>query len=94
MKKLVIKGKHESCTNILIIGFQVTKVDSYYSEILDIIFGVSQGSILGSLLFNINLVDLFLIGHYKSDFEIMQMTPPHIVLVIHFWRLYQTLMQQ
>ena len=73
---------------------QVTKVDSYYSEILDIIFGVSQGSILGSLLFNINLVDLFLIGHYKSDFEIMQMTPPHIVLVIHFWRLYQTLMQQ
>ena len=33
---------------------QVTKVGSYYSEILDIIFGVSQGSILGSLLFKLS----------------------------------------
>ena len=38
---------------------QVTKVGCYYNEILDIIFGVCQGSILGRLLFNINIIDLF-----------------------------------
>ena len=38
---------------------QVTKVGSYYSEILDIIFGVPQSSMLGLLLFNINIIDLF-----------------------------------
>ena len=45
----------------------VTKVGSYYSEILDIVFGVPQGSILDPLLLNINIIDLFLIEHYRSD---------------------------
>ena len=73
----------ELCTLILIIGLnfhltavrinfcdlQVTKVGSYYSEILDIIFGVPQGSVLGLLLFDINAIYLFLIEHYRSDFS-------------------------
>ena len=37
---------------------QVTKVGSYYNRILDIIFGVHEGSILGPLLFNLNMIDL------------------------------------
>ena len=41
---------------------QVTKV---YSETPQIIYGVQQGSILGILLFNISLIDFFLVEHYK-----------------------------
>ena len=40
---------------------QWTKINSLYSSLLEIIFEVPQGSILGHLLFNIFLTDLFLI---------------------------------
>ena len=40
---------------------QRTKINSTYSSLLEIIFGVPQGSILGPLLFNVFLIDLFFI---------------------------------
>ena len=46
---------------------QTTKVGSSFSAYLDIIQGASQESILGPLLFNIGLCDLFF-EDYISDF--------------------------
>ena len=40
---------------------QRTKLNSSYSSLLEITFGFPQGSILGPLLFNIFLIDLFFI---------------------------------
>ena len=40
---------------------QRTKINSTHSSLLEVLFGVSQRSILGPLLFNIFLIDLFLI---------------------------------
>ena len=46
---------------------QKTRVNDSYSEWLAVMFGLRQGSILGPLLFNIFLVDLFCI---HSDIDI------------------------
>ena len=47
--------------NYLVNRKQRTKINDSYSPWSDILFGVPQGSILGPLLFNIFLSDLFLI---------------------------------
>lgn len=45
---------------------QVTKVGYFYSEILEITFGVLEGSTLGPLLFSLNVIDVFWIIQCKS----------------------------
>ena len=52
---------------------QRTKINSSYSAFAEILFGVPQGSILGPLLFNIYICDLFIensdidIANYADD---------------------------
>ena len=67
-KRLWSRSKcSEACLDYLSDRSQKTKVGSSFSDYLDIIYGVPQGSILGRLLFNIDLCDLFF-EDYSSDF--------------------------
>ena len=57
---------------------QRTKIDNAYSPWQDILYGVPQGSILGSLLFNVDLCDLFFIMNHEDIVNYADENMPYV----------------
>ena len=57
---------------------QRTKIDNAYSSRQNILYGVSQGSILGPLLFNIGLCNLFFILNHEDIANYADVNMPYI----------------
>ena len=85
--KLHAYGIKEGALNLLFSYFknrkQRVRLNNTYSEWIDILFGVAQGSILGPLLFNIFLCDL-LCPSMTFLWQTIRTTAPHIVLFQKF----------
>ena len=63
---------------------QRTKIDNAYSSWQNILYGVPQRSILGPLLFNIDLCALFLLMNHE---DIANYSPEKILTkLLHFWK--------
>ena len=56
------------------------KIDNKYSTWQEILFGVRQGSILGPLLFNIHMCDLFFVGESVDIASYADDTTPYVCL--------------
>ena len=61
---------------------QRTKINSTYSSLLEIVFGVPEGSILGPLLFNIVLTDLFFLIEETDIASYADDNTPYVMAVI------------
>ena len=59
---------------------QRVKIDKEYSTRQKILFGVPQGSILGPLLFNIHMCDLFFVGESVDIASYADDTTPYVCL--------------
>ena len=57
---------------------QKTKVGSTFSELMSILFGVPQGSILGSLLFIIYICHLFILNNHLEFGSYADDTTPFV----------------
>ena len=80
--KLHAYGFDESSLKVIISYLknrtQTTKVGSSFSELLSIIYGVSQGSILGPLLFIIYICDLVIVNKEVNFSSYADDTAPFI----------------